>query len=88
MTEFTRTAGECFVRPEEFVPERWYSQPELILDKGGFAPFSLGESQLSPLPLPNLQESTPPRYLCHIDKCTNGGRIKVFSFFFSVSILS
>ena len=41
------SAGECFVRPDDFVPERWYSQPELILNRNGFAPFSLGEPQLS-----------------------------------------
>ncbi|GAP88817.1 putative cytochrome P450 [Rosellinia necatrix] len=31
-----------WVRPDEFIPERWYSQPELILDKRAFAPFSIG----------------------------------------------
>lgn len=31
-----------WVRPNEFIPERWYSQPELILDKRAFAPFSYG----------------------------------------------
>lgn len=36
-------ARECFVRPDDFVPERWYSEPELILNRSGFAPFSLGE---------------------------------------------
>lgn len=41
-------AGDCFVRPYDFIPERWYSQPELILDRGGFAPFSLGKPQQFP----------------------------------------
>ncbi|KAL8747752.1 MAG: hypothetical protein Q9190_000410 [Brigantiaea leucoxantha] len=32
----------CFERAEEFIPERWYSRPELVKDKTGFAPFSMG----------------------------------------------
>ena len=35
-------AEECFVRPNEFIPERWYSQPELVKEKDAHAPFSLG----------------------------------------------
>ncbi|KAI8948257.1 cytochrome P450 monooxygenase-like protein [Xylaria longipes] len=31
-----------WVQPNDFVPERWYSRPELILDKRAFAPFSYG----------------------------------------------
>ncbi|KAL2069223.1 hypothetical protein VTL71DRAFT_15561 [Oculimacula yallundae] len=31
-----------FPRPTEFIPERWYSQPELVKDKNAIAPFSLG----------------------------------------------
>lgn len=42
------------MRPNDFVPERWYSNPELILDRGGFAPFSLGKSQL-PTTAPSKQ---------------------------------
>lgn len=34
----------CFVHADEFIPERWTSQPELILDKTGYAPFSLGRT--------------------------------------------
>jgi cytochrome P450 len=33
---------ESYERPEDFIPERWYSQPELIKDKSGFSPFSMG----------------------------------------------
>ncbi|KAI1869841.1 uncharacterized protein JN550_005431 [Neoarthrinium moseri] len=32
----------AFVDPNEFIPERWYSRPELIIDKRAFAPFSVG----------------------------------------------
>ncbi|KAI0887576.1 cytochrome P450 [Annulohypoxylon maeteangense] len=35
----------AFPRPDEFIPERWYSQPELIRDKRAFAPFSFGARQ-------------------------------------------
>lgn len=32
----------CFERPTEFVPERWYSKPDMVKNKNAFAPFSLG----------------------------------------------
>lgn len=39
-----RLAGEdCFVRGQDFIPERWYSQPELILQKRAYAPFGTGK---------------------------------------------
>ena len=38
----TEVAEECFIRPNDFIPERWYSQPELIKERRAFAPFSLG----------------------------------------------
>lgn len=31
-----------FVRPDDFLPERWTTQPELILNKSAFNPFSTG----------------------------------------------
>jgi tryprostatin B 6-hydroxylase len=31
-----------WVRPNEFIPERWYSRPELIKNKNAFVPFSIG----------------------------------------------
>ncbi|OJJ42108.1 hypothetical protein ASPZODRAFT_137494 [Penicilliopsis zonata CBS 506.65] len=31
-----------FVRAKEFLPERWYSQPALILNKGAYMPFLVG----------------------------------------------
>ncbi|KAE9366630.1 cytochrome P450 [Stipitochalara longipes BDJ] len=33
----------CFVNGNEFIPERWFSRPELISNKVGYAPFSLGQ---------------------------------------------
>ncbi|KAI0451704.1 cytochrome P450 [Xylaria acuta] len=35
-------SSEAYSSPNEFIPERWYSQPELIRDKSCFAPFSAG----------------------------------------------
>ncbi|KAG8672181.1 hypothetical protein FPOAC1_005443 [Fusarium poae] len=32
----------CFVRPLEFIPERWTTQPELTIDSSVYAPFSTG----------------------------------------------
>ncbi|KAF8543665.1 cytochrome P450 monooxygenase-like protein [Trichophaea hybrida] len=31
-----------FVKPDEFIPERWTTSPELVIDKTAFAPFSTG----------------------------------------------
>jgi cytochrome P450 len=33
----------CFERASEFIPERWYSKPEMVKNKAAFAPFSLGD---------------------------------------------
>ncbi|KAM7185435.1 cytochrome P450 [Naviculisporaceae sp. PSN 640] len=48
---------DCFVKPNEFIPERWYSRPDLIKDLSGFAPFSLGSYSCiaKPLALLNLR---------------------------------
>lgn len=35
-------AKDCFVDPDKFIPERWYSKKELIKHKDAFAPFSMG----------------------------------------------
>jgi cytochrome P450 family 628 len=35
-------APKAFVKPNEFIPERWSSQPELILDKNAWFPFVIG----------------------------------------------
>ncbi|RGP77278.1 hypothetical protein FLONG3_4793 [Fusarium longipes] len=32
----------CFLRPLEFIPERWTTQPELIIDSSVYAPFATG----------------------------------------------
>ncbi|KAK4868972.1 hypothetical protein LT330_006581 [Penicillium expansum] len=34
----------AYVYPHEFIPERWYSQPEMIKDKRAFAPFGVGRT--------------------------------------------
>ena len=27
---------------DKFIPERWYSKPEMVKDDSGFSPFSMG----------------------------------------------
>lgn len=34
----------CFVRPDEFLPERWTTAPDLVLDASVYAPFSVGRT--------------------------------------------
>lgn len=31
-----------FVNPDDFVPERWTSRPEMVLNRSAFMPFMLG----------------------------------------------
>ncbi|KAL4999160.1 cytochrome P450 [Aspergillus recurvatus] len=47
----------AYDHPEEFIPERWYSKPELVRNKCAFAPFSLGHFNCigRPLALMNLR---------------------------------
>ena len=33
----------AFQDPTSFIPERWTSRPEMILDKRAFAPFGVGK---------------------------------------------
>ncbi|KAI9151287.1 Cytochrome P469 monooxygenase [Paramyrothecium foliicola] len=42
-------ANQCVVesayeKPDSFVPERWYSKPEMVKDKRAFAPFGVGRT--------------------------------------------
>lgn len=37
-----KSADKFFVKPYEFIPERWDSQPELIIERRGFFPFNGG----------------------------------------------
>lgn len=40
--------ARCFKRPDEFIPERWTTQPDLVKDGSAFAPFSMGECLKAP----------------------------------------
>ena len=31
------------MRPDEYIPERWTSEPDLVLNKNAFFPFSIGK---------------------------------------------
>jgi len=46
------------VRPHEFIPERWYSELELVKIRSVFVPFALGESLLTFL----FSSLPPPSY--------------------------
>ncbi|KAJ4988541.1 cytochrome p450 [Stagonosporopsis vannaccii] len=47
--------SRSFVRPNDFVPERWTSQPSLILRKDTFIPFSYGTYNCAGKPLAMMQ---------------------------------
>ncbi|KAF2622537.1 benzoate 4-monooxygenase [Macroventuria anomochaeta] len=47
--------SRVFVRPTEFIPERWTSRPELILRKDAFVPFSYGAYNCAGKPLAMMQ---------------------------------
>lgn len=34
----------CFARPDEFIPEPWTTEPDLVLDASVYAPFSIGRT--------------------------------------------
>nr|RBQ88027.1 hypothetical protein FVER53263_20077 [Fusarium verticillioides] len=36
-----------FTSPDDFVPERWTTKPEMVKNESVFAPFSVGKSQSS-----------------------------------------
>ena len=36
------TGEDCFTRASEFIPERWYSKPEMVKTSHTFSPFALG----------------------------------------------
>lgn len=38
------TDERVFSRPNEFLPERWTTQPELVKDSSAFIPFNSGTS--------------------------------------------
>jgi tryprostatin B 6-hydroxylase len=46
------------VQPGEFIPERWYSKPELIKDATAWAPFVKGPYQCIGKPLAMMQIRT------------------------------
>ncbi len=43
MPLLTIAAPRAFVQPNDFVPERWTTEPDLILNKNAFFPFSMGK---------------------------------------------
>lgn len=39
-----RLVETAYEEPHSFIPERWYSRPELVKDKRAFSPFGIGKS--------------------------------------------
>lgn len=39
---FPYLVENAYADPNSFIPERWFSKPELIKNKGAYAPFSIG----------------------------------------------
>ncbi|KAJ8123663.1 hypothetical protein ONZ43_g442 [Nemania bipapillata] len=59
---------DCYVSPDEFIPERWYSQRELIRDASCFAPFSIGQYGCVGQPLALLtMRATVSRIIANYD---------------------
>lgn len=42
------TVSSAYEYPEAFIPERWYSRPELVKDRRAFAPFGIGKLSSPP----------------------------------------
>ena len=64
MTRTSKPVESCFEQATEFIPERWYSKPEMIKNKNAYAPFALG---LPPLHLSSFRHTNanfPGRYSC------------------------
>jgi tryprostatin B 6-hydroxylase len=36
---------DAFVQPDDYIPERWTTRPNMVLNPDTFQPFSIGESQ-------------------------------------------
>jgi len=45
----------AFVKPNDFIPERWSSQPELILRRDAFFPFSYGAYSCAGRPMAMME---------------------------------
>lgn len=52
------------MRPNDFIPERWTTQPDLVRDASAFAPFSIGESQQQCNPEIDFLTLFKGRYSC------------------------
>ena len=54
-TKLTPKDPRAFIRPDDFIPERWTTKPELILRKDVFVPFSYGAYNCAGKPLAMMQ---------------------------------
>ena len=64
LTRAPALVESCFEQAKEFIPERWYSKPEMIKNKSAYAPFALG-MPLIQLPQPiEYSRTCIGRYSC------------------------
>ncbi|KAJ5737963.1 cytochrome P450 [Penicillium malachiteum] len=59
---------DCYINPNEFIPERWYSRPDLMPDASSYVPFSIGTYGCigKPLAMMNLR-ATVARIVADFD---------------------
>lgn len=53
---------EAYAKPLEFIPERWYAEPDLIKDRSGYAPYNIGKNSSVCHVIPLLTLSTGPHW--------------------------
>jgi cytochrome P450 len=54
----------AFEFPNEFIPERWTTRPELIRDKSVYIPFNIGEISPNTLNASNVSDTITGPYAC------------------------
>ncbi len=64
LTRTSKSVESCFEQATEFIPERWYSKPEMIKNKNAYAPFALGLPYLHSPSFRHTNKNIPGRYSC------------------------
>ncbi|KAL8786743.1 MAG: hypothetical protein Q9195_008077 [Heterodermia aff. obscurata] len=81
VTRETPPEGEkYFVKADEFIPERWYSKPEMVKDRRAHVPFSVGKSNcigknLALMDIKLVIASILKKYHIHFDPREDGHRV-------------
>jgi hypothetical protein len=48
MTALLFIGSDCFEEPEQFVPERWTTRPDMVRNSKAFSPFGTGTLKSGP----------------------------------------